>query len=104
MSDNAFLLPSISVPKSRVDEFTVRAGGVQIHGIVAAIVDPLKVKIALAGQAVLGTVIFTCSGFPGVSVPFDGEKVIPDTPLLATDQFTVLCIFRLLIVTEQVPL
>jgi hypothetical protein len=45
-----------------------------------------KVRIALAGQVVLGTAIVTCAGWAGEMVPLDGVKVMPFMPVLALDQ------------------
>ena len=52
----------MSVPKFRLVGFTISfgdAGGVQLHGTFTVLAEPVNVKVALAGQVVLGTVIVT---------------------------------------------
>lgn len=101
MSDNVCFVLVICVPKLRLGEFTASLGGVQLHGTVVVVVEPLKLKAAVAGQFACGTAIFTCIVCPDVSKPFVGKNVMPDIPLLDADQYNVLCAFRLLNVAEQ---
>jgi hypothetical protein len=102
MSDNVCFVLVMRVPKLRLDEFAVSLGGVQLHGTVVVLVGPLKLKTALAGQLVCGTVIFTCIVCPDSSNPFVGKNVMPDTPLLDADQYKVLCALRLLNVAGHI--
>ena len=67
---------------------TFKLTGEQLHETVT-VFDPCaaKLKLALAGQVVGGTVIVTCAICPEARVPLDGEKLIPCIPLPDADQF-----------------
>jgi len=63
--------------------------GVQLHNTENVFAAPAKVKFALAGQVVFGTVTVTDVDCPASKVPADGLKVIPGTPAPDVDHWTL---------------
>ena len=49
-------------PLLKISGLAFSWGGVQLHGIVTGFFAPRNVKVALAGQFVLGTKMVTCVG------------------------------------------
>ena len=66
-------------------------GGVQLHTTETVFATLEKLKFALAGQIVFGTVTVTGIEWPACNVPLDGLKVMPGTPTPDVDHWTLLC-------------
>ena len=59
-------------PLLKLPGLAISFGGAQLHGTLTGCVAPRKVKVAPAGQVVLGTKIVICTGEPGGRVPLAG--------------------------------
>lgn len=78
-------------PAVNVSSLMVSTGGdAQLNPTCTLLTGPLKARALLVGQSELGAVIVTCIVWPGVNVPFDGEKVTPFSPLPDADQSRLL--------------
>ena len=74
---------------SKLLELTVNVIGEvaeQLQDIGAVLPDPLKEKVALAGQFCWGTLTVTWITCPGFNVPLDGLKLMPLIPVLVALQ------------------